>query len=127
MHRIEYVDDFDGLLIKIDGVPSVEELLEIVEKAAAFNPSRTNIDTIYDLSKLDASVVTSDFLKSFVNQISSETTKKRAGASVAYVAQEPLTFGMAMVHQALLAKFPINTGVFHTVDEAKSWVLSSKN
>jgi len=127
MHRIEYVDDFDGLLIHIDGEPSVEELLQIVEKAAAFNPSRANIDTIYDLSKLDASVVTSDFLKSFVNQIPSETIGKRAGANIAYVAQEPLTFGMAMVHQALLANFPINTAVFHTVDEAKSWVLSSRD
>lgn len=127
MHKIEYLDDFDGLLISMDGEPSVEELLQIVEKAASFTPTRTNIDAIYDLSELDASVVTSDFLKSFINLISPETIEKRAGANVAFVAQKALTFGMAMVLKALLANFPVNTGVFHTVDEAKGWVLGNKD
>jgi hypothetical protein len=127
MHRIEYFDDFDGLLINIEGEPSMEELLQIIEKIAAFNPSRTNIDAIYDLSELDASMVTSDFLKSFVYQIPPETVEKRTGASVAYVAQDALTFGMTMVHQALITNLPINTSVFHTVDEAKDWIISNKN
>jgi len=127
MHRIKYFDDFDGLLINIEGEPSLEELLQIIEKITVFNPLRTNIDVIYDLSKLDASVVTSDFLKSFVYQIPSETVEKRAGASVAYVAQDALTFGMTMVHQALITHLPINTSVFHAVDEAKDWIISNKN
>jgi len=126
MHKIEYFDDFDGLLISIEGEPSLEEFLQITEKTAAFHPSRANIDAIYDLSKLDASVVTSDFLRSFVYEIPSETVEKRAGANVAYVALSPLTFGMTRIFQAFIADFPTNTCTFYTIDEAKDWIISNK-
>lgn len=109
------------LIIKITGTLEWEQLQLAAEKLTNSNEFKPDIDTLYDLTEMDFSNITSEFeqqLIQFRKQLN------RGNAKIACVVTTEVAFGLGRMYEALSDKLPQQVRVFKAFDDAKLWLTS---
>ena len=119
---IEYQLDSENkfLLIKISGVLDFELLTGAAEKLMTSSEFPSDINTIYDMSKMDFSNITTEFEEKVV-QLRQQLD--RGNAKIACVTPSDVGFGMGRMYEVLSGNLPQQVRVFRTLEEAKDWIL----
>lgn len=119
--QYKYISDDKFLIIKISGVLVWEQLKDAAEKVTTSKEFPPDVDTLYDLSEMDFSNITTEFeekLILFRKQLD------RGNAKIACVVTSEVGFGMGRMYEVLSDKLPQQVRVFKNMEDAKDWLKS---
>jgi len=107
------------LIVTISGQLDMAALQIAAQKLTSSNEFPSNVNTIYDMTKMDFSNITTEFEE---NVILFRKQLDRGDAKIACVTPTDLGFGMGRMYEVLSDKLPQQVRVFRTFEEAKDWV-----
>ena len=117
--QYKYIPDDNFLLIKISGVLDWEQLKDAAEKVTTSKEFPAHVDTLYDLSEMDFSNITTEFEEKL---ILFRKHLDRGDAKIACVVASDVGFGMGRMYEVLSDKLPQQVRVFKNMEDAKDWV-----
>lgn len=114
-----YDSDNEFLLIKISDTLVWEELKELAIKIASSNDFPANVNTLYDMTEMDFSNITTEFEEKV---IAFRQQLDRGDAKIACVVASEVGFGMGRMYEVLSDNLPQQVRVFRNFTEAKDWI-----
>ena len=118
-----YIKDKDYLLAKIEGILDWEELKLVAKKITSSNEFPANVNTIYDLTKMDFSNITAEFEEKLIRF---RKQLDRGDAKIACVVSSDVGFGMGRMYEVLSDKLPQQVRIFKKQEEAQHWLTPDK-
>lgn len=119
--KINYIESKNHILVEIEGVFSENDFHEILNTISTSNEYPSNINAIYDLSKMSFKNIDTNFLES-LSEAANQYSKIREGAKTVYVCPEDIQFGMTRVWEVLASDVHVNIMVKRTISEAINWL-----
>lgn len=107
------------LLVTITGQLDMAALQLAAQKIASSNEFPANVNTIYDMTKMDFSNITTEFEE---NVIKLRKQLDRGDAKIACVTPTDVGFGMGRIYEVLSSNLPQQVRVFRTFEEAINWI-----
>jgi hypothetical protein len=117
--QYNYIPDDQFLLVKISGVLEWEQLQDAAEKVTTSNEFSAHVDTLYDLSEMDFTNITTEFEEKL---ILFRKHLDRGDAKIACVVSSDVGFGMGRMYEILSDKLPQQVRVFKKMEDAKDWI-----
>lgn len=119
--KYNYNPENDAIYATIEGKISFEEFQLTLAKITETEDFPPNTRILWDLRKMDFSIIDWDFSKQLVNI--RELNPKRAHSRVALVADNDLNFGITEMHVFQSTKLPQEMMVFKDFNKAERWLL----
>ncbi len=122
--NLTYNKEINVLYITVEGSFSLAEYEEIISSIVSSSDYPSDVNTLWDLNKLDFKPITSDTEHRVISI--REKYPERSKARVALFASSDASFGMSRMYETLSSEMPQLIQVFRELSDAEKWLKDEK-